>query len=194
MSDIGIQMKKLRLILGVIYLLSPFAVFAQQMNYQSFDNSRLSRESNSVRFFLQDKQALMWIGTDKGLYSFDGYESFPHFTPGSSENRVINCGLFYKDDFLLLGTEGGLLLYNYKLDKYVPFEIKFNGDVRAMVRSEKDLWIGCSNGLYRYNFAKKELTKMPISGVSEVKEQIILSLLEEDGFIYVGTYGRFGRF
>jgi signal transduction histidine kinase/ligand-binding sensor domain-containing protein/CheY-like chemotaxis protein/AraC-like DNA-binding protein len=186
-------MKKLRLILGVIYLLSPFAVFAQQMNYQSFDNSRLSRESNSVRFFLQDKQALMWIGTDKGLYSFDGYESFPHFTPGSSENRVINCALFYKDDFLLLGTEGGLLLYNYKFDKYVPFEIKFTGDVTAMVRSKKDLWIGCSNGLYRYNFAKKELTKMPISPVNEVKEQIVSALLEDQGFIYVGTFGKFGR-
>ncbi len=187
-------MKVLRLFLGLVYLSSSFALSAQNMNYQSFDNSRLSPESNSVRFFLQDKLDLMWIGTDKGLYSFDGYESLPHFTPGSSENRGVNCGLFYKDDYLLLGTEGGLLLYNYKSDSYVPFEIKFTGDVRAIVRTADDLWIGCSNGLYKYNFPKKELTKMRISPISEAKQQIVCALLEDHGFIYVGTFGRFGRF
>lgn len=187
-------MKMYKLILAVVTLLLPFYMSAQRMTYQSFDNARLSPESNSIRFFLQDRQDLMWIGTDKGLYSFDGYESLPHFTQGGLENRVINCGIFYKEDFLLLGTEAGLLLYNYKYDKYVPFEIKFKGDVRAILSSGNDLWIGCSNGLYKYNFPKKELIKMRIEHVSEAKEQIVCALLEDHGFIYVGTFGRFGRF
>ena len=187
-------MKVFRLILGLLYLLSPFFISAQQMNYQSFDNSRLSIEANSARFFLQDKQGLMWIGTNKGLYSFDGYESFPHFTPGNSESRMISCGLFYKNDFLLLGTEEGILQYNYKSDKYIPFELKFSKDIKSIAQSANDLWLGCADGLYRYNFAKKELIKMAITPVNATKQQMIYALLEDHGFIYVGTLGSFGRF
>jgi len=136
----------------------------------------------------------MWIGTNKGLYNFDGYESFPRLTPGRSESLMVNCGLFYKNDFLLLGTECGILLYNYKFDKYVPFEIKFTGDVRAMVLAGNDLWIGSANGLYRFNFVSKELTKMSISQINEARQQMVYALLEDNGFVYVGTFGCFGRF
>lgn len=183
-----------RLILGFVCLLTPFLISGQNMNYRSFDNSTLSLEANSIRFFLQDEQGLMWIGTNKGLYSFDGYKSFPHFTPGSPESRMINCGLFYKDDFLLMGTERGTLLYNYKLDKYAESEFKFTGDVRAMVRSGKDLWLGCANGLYRYDLDKKQLTEMQISPGKGTKHKMVYALLEDHGFIYVGTFGCFGRF
>ncbi|MDP3445764.1 MAG: ATP-binding protein [Ignavibacteria bacterium] len=164
------------------------------MNYDSFDNSTLSLEANSVRLFLQDEQGLIWIGSNKGLYSYDGYNSFAHFTQGSSENRMIYCGLFYKKDILLLGTEEGILLYNYRFDKYVPFEVEFKKDVRAIVYSGDDLWLGCADGLYRYNFEKKELTEMLFNVSEGRKSGMIHSLLEDNGFIYVGTYGSFGRF
>jgi signal transduction histidine kinase/ligand-binding sensor domain-containing protein/DNA-binding response OmpR family regulator len=180
-----------RLITGILCLLFPLIIYGQKMNYESFDNSSLSHEANSVRFFLEDEQGLLWIGSNNGLYSYDGYNSFPHFAPGSIENRMIYCGLFFEEDYLLLGTEEGILLYNYRYDKYVPFEVEIRKDIRALVYSGKDLWLGCTDGLYRYNFEKKELTEM-LFDASEGR--MIHSLLEDNGFIYVGTYGIFGRF
>jgi signal transduction histidine kinase/DNA-binding response OmpR family regulator/sugar lactone lactonase YvrE len=183
-----------RLILGIVCLLFPFIICGQKMNYESFDNSTLSHEANSIRLFLEDDQGLIWMGTINGLYSYDGYNSFPHFTPGSIENRMIYCGLFYEKDFLLLGTEEGILLYNYRYDKYVPFEVEIKKDVRALVYSGNDLWMGCADGLYRYNFEKKEFTEMLFNDSEGRKTRMIHSLLEDKGYIYVGTYGSFGRF
>jgi len=178
-----------RLILTLICLLTSTIFFGQDMTYQSFNNSRLSLEANSIRCFLQDKQGLMWLGTNRGLYSYDGYESFPHFTPGSTEDRVINCGLFYKDDFLLLGTEAGILNYNYKYDTYEPFEFESTKDIRAMVITDEDLWLGCADGLYRYNFHQKKLFPILVA----TNAGIIHSLLEDGGYLYTEAYGCLSR-
>ncbi len=178
-----------RLILSFICLLLPAVFFGQSMKYQSFNNSVLSLEANSVRCFLQDEQGLMWIGTNRGLYSYDGYESFPHFTPGSPEDRTINCGLFYEDDFLLLGTDAGILKYSYRYDKYEPFEIEFSKDIRSMVITEEDLWLGCADGLFRYSFEQMKLVPM----LDDITTGIVHSLIEDRGFLYLELNGCLGR-
>ncbi|NLO01112.1 MAG: response regulator [Bacteroidales bacterium] len=183
-----------RLILAFIGICGSLTVTGQSMNYQSFDNFALSREANSVRFFLQDEQDLLWIGTNKGLFSYDGYESIPHFTPGSSESRLIHCGLFYKSHYLLMGTERGILMYDYKFEKYIPFEIEFIKDVRTMTLTEHDLWIGSTDGLYRYNFEQQRIIEMFADSSGQRKSGIIYSLLRDNGFVYMGGIGQLGRF
>ncbi|HYQ58176.1 MAG TPA: ATP-binding protein [Draconibacterium sp.] len=184
---------KNRLILSLIYLLIPTLFFGQNMKYQSFDNSRLSLEANSIRFFLQDEQGLIWIGSNKGLYSYDGYQSFPHFSPGSAESRMTTCGLFYEDDYILLGTNTGLLKYNYKYEKYEPFEIELSKDIRSMIHYGNDLWLGCSDGLYRYNFENGILYEMTVSRPESNYTGIIHALLEDRGYIYLEANGCLGR-
>lgn len=39
----------------------------------SFDNIRLDTEASVVNSFLKDEQERIWIGSDKGLFSYDGY-------------------------------------------------------------------------------------------------------------------------
>jgi len=169
-------------------------LFGQGIKYQSFDNFTLSLEANSVRLFLQDEQGLIWIGSNKGLYSFDGYHSFAHFKPGSDENLLINCGLIYKNDFLLLGTEKGILMYDLQRDQYVPFELKLIKDVRAIVLTNNDLWLGCADGLFKYHFKKKELTELFLTTNGKRKFNMVHALLEDNGYLYVGTHGSLVRF
>lgn len=164
------------------------------MNYQSYTNSILSLEANSVRFFIQDEQGLIWVGTNKGLYSYDGYRSFSHFSPGSDESRMISCGLFYKEDYLLLGTESGILKLNYKFDKYEPFEIELKKDIRSMVLYGDDLWLGCSDGLFKYNFETKEMQKMLGNHHNVENTGMVHALLEYQGYIYAVLSGVIGRF
>jgi len=183
-----------KLILGILLLLLPYIFYGQNMSYQSFDNSKLSMEANSIRFFLQDELGLIWAGTNKGLYSYDGYRSFPHFSVGSDENRMINCGVFYKEALMLLGTDAGLLCYNYKFDKYEPFEFQFSKDIRSMLLIGDDLWLGCSDGLFKYNFKEKHLIKM-LNGDPTIRNTgIVHALLEDNGFVYAELNGCFGRF
>jgi signal transduction histidine kinase/ligand-binding sensor domain-containing protein/AraC-like DNA-binding protein len=177
----------------VCFILPAF-VFGQSIKYQSFDNFTLSLEANSVRLFLQDEQGLIWIGSNKGLYSFDGYHSSAHFKPGSKENTLINCGLIYNEDFLLLGTEKGILMYHNKYDKYVPFELDITKDIRAMVLADNDLWLGCADGLYKYHFGKRELTELFVGDHGKRKFNMVHALLEDDGYLYVGTHGSLVRF
>lgn len=184
----------LKLTLIFTGLWSSILVMGQDMNYQSFDNFILSREANSVRFFLQDEQDLLWIGTNKGLYSYDGYESLPHFEPGSTENRLIHCGLFYQSHYLLMGTERGILMYDYLHEKYVPFEVDLKMDIRAMVLTDHDLWIGSADGLFRYNFKQQEIIKMFTDSPAGNDTGIIYSLLRDNGFVYVGGINLLCRF
>ncbi len=163
------------------------------MNYQSFDNYLFSVEAHSARFILQDNQGLIWAGTNKGLYSFDGYRAFPHFTPGSTESRLFHCGLFYQSDYLLLGTEKGLLKFDCKRDRYVPFEADIDKDIRNMVLTGEDLWLGCADGLFRYHFRSKTLQRVPVRAQSGRSSYMINALLEDEGFVYVGASGLLGR-
>ena len=45
-----------------------------------------------ISCFLQDTQGLIWIGSDKGLFSYDGYSTQPHFIFGERSNTRIYCG------------------------------------------------------------------------------------------------------
>lgn len=167
---------------------------ARNIVYQTFENSVLSLEANSVRFFLQDSQGYMWIGTNKGLFSFDGDESYSHFLPGTPENIMINCCLLYKEDHLLLGTEKGILMYNIKSDKYVPFELNITKDIRSMVLTDNDLWLGCVDGLYKYHLKSKKLNEMLTNPDYNRNKGIINALVVYKNYIYVGAFGLFGRF
>lgn len=151
-------------------------------------------EANSIRMFLQDEQYLIWIGTNKGLFSYDGYEFLPHYAIGSGENTLINCGLFFDEDYLLLGTEKGVLMYNYKYDKYVPFSVDFDKDTRSIVHTDNDFWFGCADGLYRYNTRTGELVQMTLGTMSDTKPFIIHALASYNGYVYACMNGVFGRF
>ncbi|KAA6317740.1 hypothetical protein EZS27_032151, partial [termite gut metagenome] len=85
------------------------------MNYSIYENIILSQEALSVRCFTQDKQKIIWIGSDKGLFSYDGNMPHPHFHDDST-SLPVNCTLLFSDDYLLLGSQKWILMYNYKHD------------------------------------------------------------------------------
>jgi signal transduction histidine kinase/ligand-binding sensor domain-containing protein/DNA-binding response OmpR family regulator len=166
----------------------------QYSNCQIFDNYKLDAGANSVRCFIQDSQGLMWIGTNKGLYSFDGYTACPRFTAGNNTNVVISCMLKYNEDYILLGSEYGLLFYDIKNNKYTPFLLDFKHDVKVLAKTENELWIGCADGLFKckLNTAKKNEPQIVLH--KGTKQKMIFALLEDNGYMYVGTALNFGRY
>lgn len=159
-----------------------------------FDNYKLSTEANSVRFFLQDSMGMMWIGTDKGLFSFNGYTAYPHYTPGERSNCVLNCGAFVRNDYLVQGTESGLLFYNIKTGQSEPILSHFKHDVRSLLKVGDDLWIGCFDGLFIYNLKTDNINQLLAEPENGTQHRMIYAMLKHEGYVYLGSNGKVGRY
>ena len=68
-------------------------VYGQKVNYQQFENIYLGTEASVISCFLQDSEGMIWIGSNKGLFSYDGYSTQQHFTYGELTNTRIYCGI-----------------------------------------------------------------------------------------------------
>ncbi len=167
----------------------------QSANYQTFDNINLGADATSIGCFLQDNNGLIWIGSDKGLFSYDGYSARQHFRFGTPQNARIHCGLTVGSKYLYLGSDDGIHIYNYHTDHYEYAEVVFPRDVRCMALHDDILWIGSLNGLYTYNVSTHELTSFPLTQNPGLTHPSIYSLIHaSDGNIYIGTYDGFCKY
>ena len=99
---------------------------------QQFENIYLGTEASVISCFLQDSEGMIWIGSNKGLFSYDGYSSQPHFTFGERSNTRIYCGTVVDSTYLYIGADNGLLIYNYRTDTYQEPEADFPTDIRTL--------------------------------------------------------------
>lgn len=189
-------MNKYIVCLLTIFCLTVFSppLRAQKMNYQQFNNIYLGPETSVACCFLQDSEGLIWIGSNKGLFSYDGYSTQSHFTHGTPGNTRINCGIIADNTYLYLGADNGILIYNYKTDRYETPAVQFPTDVRTLALQEDILWIGTLNGLYTYHLRKKELRAIDTKK-SRLPHSTIYSVIHtKDNHIYVGTYNGLCRY
>ena len=177
----------------IYYILISFflflPVYGQKAGYRIFENIHLNAEASVISCFLQDSQGLIWIGSNKGLFSYDGYSTQPHFTFGEQSNTRIYCGVIVDDTYLYLGADNGILIYNYKTDRYETPDIAFPSDVRTLALNGKELWIGTLNGLYMYDTDTKRLKHFDRKTSPGLPHQTIYSILcASDGNLYIATY------
>lgn len=167
-------------------------IFGQKANdYRFFDNLSLGTEASIISCFLQDTQGMMWIGSNKGLFSYDGYAVQSHFKSGERSNTRIYCGTVVDSTYLYLGADNGLLIYNYCTDAYEEPKVKFPKDIRAIVLRNGTLWLGTLNGLYSYQLNTGKLAAI----VKGLPHQTIYSIITaSDGNLYIGTYNGFCRY
>lgn len=163
----------------------PCTLAGQKSDYRLFDNISLGTEASVISCFLQDTQGLIWIGSNKGLFSYDGYSSQPHFTFGERSNTRIYCGEVVDSTYLYMGADNGLLIYNYRTDTYQEPEADFPTDIRTLALRDGVLWLGTLNGLYIYSPETRQL-----SAITEgLPHQTIYSIIRaSDDNLYIGTY------
>lgn len=169
-------------------------VYGQKVNYQQFENIYLGTEASVISCFLQDSEGMIWIGSNKGLFSYDGYSTQQHFTYGELTNTCIYCGIIIDNTYLYLGTDNGILVYNYRTDRYEQPEVDFPTDVRTMALRDRILWIGSLNGLYTYQLENRKLTRFD-SKHSGLSHNTIYSIIHtKEKQTYVGTYNGLCRY
>jgi len=175
-----------------LFLLPALLASGQSAAYQSFDNISLGTEASVINCFLQDNQGLIWIGSDKGLFSYDGYTVQQHFTPGEQSNSHIYCGIIIDSTYLYLGADNGLLIYNYRTDRYEKLQVSFPSDIRALAADDNILWIGSLNGLYTYDLHSRNLKRFTREEYKNIPHETIYSILcATNRKVYIGTYNGF---
>ena len=161
--------------------------------------------SEDNRCMLIDRQGVIWIGSDFGLKSYDGYRFTSYRsdanTPNILPNNLVLSLAEGTDDCLWIGTQEGLV----KMDKRkgVFHLINMPSGQDKMVYSlctthDGTLWMGNNNGVSRYDETKRTFYtynskntividktghRSPLGNIS------VKSFAEDkDGQIYIGTW------
>jgi len=156
---------------------------------------------NSVRHIVQDKTGLLWLGTFKGLNSFDGQRFTPYLSSIKSTNRMmdddITAILIDENDVMWIGTRGGLTRLNLRTNQFTTFLHDKNNpksipdsEIRSLyIDKFNRLWIGTKDcGVCTFDSKTEEFTKIGLDGTAYVK-----SIFEDtQGNIWVGSFNSGG--
>ncbi len=170
-------------------LLFQCGIWGQKSKYHSFENINIGSGISTVACFVQDPQGLMWIGTNKGLYSYDGYSAKPHFSFSDRSNTHIHCAAIIEQYFLYLGTDRGLLKYNIETDRYEALPTDLPSDIRCMLLRDSTLWLGSLDGLFSFHIGTHQLKEYSPEHYPNIPHKTVYSLLHgSDDRIFTGTY------
>ena len=163
----------------LLFLLYSFSVvcFALPHKYERFNNLGGKTQNLCVRSIAQSKDGMIWLGTEEGLYSFDGCHLALRAVPKTADGKgmgCINC-MAAVEDSLLLGCEHGML--SFRLNDYSLHVLSYakDEDVRNVQWVNNHCWVATRNALYRDG--KKQST-----GIQE----IFAFSYDKEGF-YIGT-------
>lgn len=121
----------------------------------------------------QDEQGMMWIGTDNGLFSYDGYHGYRHYVDHAFSNTRVNA-LAVEKNVLYMATVNGVLQFDMHADDYVKNaavnayqdetkrktikelrvldmknkKMTYGSDVYALLHTSKGTLVGTLSGLY----------------------------------------------
>ena len=141
------------------------------LHAQRFVNTTLNG-AQAVYAITQDTSGVVWLGTDNGLYSYDGYHDYRHFASHTFSHIRINA-LGFEGSMLYLATGSGMLKFDTQKGIYASapameldggkgskkaarelrvLDMKgrkdaFGNDVYAILHTQKGLLVGSLAGL-----------------------------------------------
>lgn len=179
----------LKILTLVLAMLSSHLGMASEnkwIDYTYFNNITMPAESNAtmVVSIAQDNRGIIWVGTDCGVFSYDGYSMRFHSQRVCGDH--IYCMKDIKNDALYVGTDHGLWAYDHQKSDFRDWLKGSPNGVRSIVEDGDHLWLETSTGLYKYDLKTHVFDKY---GSGKIGNEIIYALLKaSDGNIYIGTY------
>ncbi len=157
-------------------------------DYLQFNKVHDVQRTISFCSFAQEADGLIWAGGEDGLYSYDGYDIYPHFQLNTLQSSRINAMQHDATDRLYLGSDAGLFVFNVDTYQYEQLELNFPSNIRALVLVKNVLWIGSLDGLFQYDLVKNELKSFETRAYPQLKNTTVYSFCVLGNELYVGTY------
>ena len=150
---------------------------------QTFSNISIA-EASTVCSIAQDEQGMVWLGTEGGLYSYDGYRTIPHNTSANGTTIATRIhSMLVSHNIIYMGTERGLLVYNIRSGRYKQLLGQSPKDIRAVTLHQGRLWMGSATGLYSCDLKTNDVR------LENRHLHNIYSLLSTRSGLLVGTIG-----
>ena len=160
-------------------------------------------EEASCMFF--DKEGMMWVGTNAGVKSYDGYHVRTYKTnayqPGILPNNTIRSIAEDHQDNLWLGTRNGLVRMNKRTGEFKTFFLPEESQriiYTLFVSKDGTLWIGTDGGLSYFNsktetfytYNNKNASLIDIDGSkNRITNYSVKAIIEDrNGDLLIGTW------
>ncbi len=191
----------LRLIRNIIYLLffaggncilqaQDSALHFEHISYdEDFSPSMISCLAQSDRGFV-------WIGTENGLFRYDGYRFYRYMrdkSQGSLSNNHVNVIFEDSEGLLWVGTNHGVNLFNKNRDNFSPVDVSMTKGGRNYISSfvedgDQNVWVGTFGGVKKLNKKNKLLDNITSDSNFTLNKSRVLSLFyDKDYGILAGT-------
>lgn len=136
-----------------------------------------------------DSRGIVWIGTSRGLYLYDGSTSRRVGGKALSGSQIY--AIVEYADRLYIGTNHGLKVYDCGSGKTEEPVSGHVGEVRCMSRKDSHLFVGGLNGVYCMDLRSGEMKNIS-SGLPH--SSVYSLLIDSRGMIYAGTYAGLARY
>jgi len=155
----------------------------------SWRNISVNGKKTAVFCLFKDSRGIMWLGTNRGLFFYDGVTA--HLVGGTGVFGTQVYAIVEKDNSLYVGSNNGLLVYDYESGNIAPgVVVPAPKEIRALLLVDDSLWIGGLDGIYLLDLADNSV----INYSKGLPHKSVYSILRDSrGIIYAGTYGGLAR-
>lgn len=129
-------------------------LYFEQVNYdEDFSPSMISS-------IMQSKKGFIWIGTENGVFRYDGYGFYRYVrnkeVPGSLSNNHVNVVFEDSAQNLWVGTNHGVNLFNKAANNFINIDVSTEKGGKNYISSFAEdgsgtVWVGTFGGVKRLN-------------------------------------------
>ncbi|WP_290081913.1 two-component regulator propeller domain-containing protein, partial [Bacteroides acidifaciens] len=148
----ALEKRLLKIICIILAMIGPWKAFsAPQLPEPEFSwkNVAVDGKKTAVFCIFRDSRGIMWLGTNSGLYFYDGITTHP-----VGETEIFGTQVYSiveKDNRLFIGSNNGLLTYDYASGQVIESDIDSPKEIRSLLLIDDDIWVGGLNGIYKFN-------------------------------------------
>ena len=162
--------------------------------YQTFRNISLPVDANLVNTVFQDSRGMIWFGTQRGLYSYNGYDIHEYQDGLHPAGNPVFAIIQVDETHLCLGTDHGVRFFDLTSgtveNSYMNMAV--SSAVRSLALHDGYIWIGTRDqGLLRMSLRDGLIEDVNNEGVSETT---IYSIEVADDVLFVASYEHFSYY